>query len=75
MGLEPESVRTKKRKNKSNVQRRKRLKGTDRLASAKNWVATYEGKNAVRGYSEYFGVNLLRVQNWRSWVLKQTPSM
>ena len=39
--------------------RRKRMKRLDRLQAAKKWNSEYEGKNIVKGYSRYFGVNKL----------------
>ena len=30
-----------------------------RLQSAKNWLIRYEGKNIVRGYAKWYGVDLL----------------
>ena len=38
--------------------RRKRMKRAARLASARHWLPTYEGKNIVRGYARWFGVGL-----------------
>ncbi len=35
----------------------KRLKRKQRLVVAKDWVRTYPGKNVVRGYRKYFGVD------------------
>lgn len=35
----------------------KRLKRKQRLVVAKDWVRTYRGKNLVRGYRKYFGVD------------------
>lgn len=47
------------KKKKSNTPRRKRMKRSARLQSAKNWISKYEGKNLVRGYKKYYGVDLL----------------
>lgn len=47
------------KKSKSNVPRRKRMKRPGRLAMAKKWVGTYEGKRIVRAYSRCYGVNNL----------------
>ena len=49
----------KKKKNKSKGPRRKRMKQPGRLASAKHWIQTYEGKNIVKGYSKWYGVSML----------------
>jgi predicted nucleotidyltransferase len=37
--------------------KRKRLRRRQRLEVAKNWVPTYRGKNLVKGYRKYFGVD------------------
>lgn len=37
--------------------RRKRLTGKQRLLSAKVWVPTYTGKNLLRGYCRWYGVD------------------
>jgi hypothetical protein len=39
--------------------RRKRMKRQARLASARSWLPTFRGKNVVRGYANWFGVDLL----------------
>ena len=39
--------------------RRKRMKREDRLQSARSWIAQYAGKNIVRSYSRWYGVDLL----------------
>lgn len=50
-----------RRKKKRNVlpPRRLRMKRCGRLASARHWMPTYEGKNIVRGYARWFGVDHL----------------
>ena len=30
-----------------------------RLTSGKNWIKTYNGKNLVKGYSKWYGVDLM----------------
>lgn len=51
-------------KKKSNsTPRRKRIKRTDRLAQAKIWIKTYNGKNLVKGYAKWFGVDWLCALN------------
>ena len=45
--------------NKNNTPRRKRLKRENRVKSAINWIPTYKGKNIVKGYSNWFGVDLI----------------
>ncbi|MFW6046962.1 MAG: hypothetical protein ACOCP4_04165 [Candidatus Woesearchaeota archaeon] len=37
--------------------RRKRYNRKQRLPVAKKWIPTYEGKNLVKGYSKWFGVD------------------
>jgi len=39
--------------------KRKGLKRTARLKAAKIWMEAYQGMNVVKGYSKYFGVDLL----------------
>ena len=47
------------KKGKSNIPRHKRMKRDSRLQAAKYWIPKYEGKNIIKGYSKYFGVNKL----------------
>ena len=35
------------------------MKREARLQSAKHWIPTYEGKNLVRGYAKWYGVDQL----------------
>ena len=44
---------------KNNQPRRKRYKRQSRLIIAANWIRTYNGKNLIKGYSNYFGVDKL----------------
>lgn len=44
---------------KDNTPRRKRTTREGRLARAKAWLPTYTGKNIVRGYSRWFGIDQL----------------
>lgn len=37
---------------------RKKLKRAARLQSASTWIKTYTGKNLVRGYQKWFGVDV-----------------
>ena len=37
--------------------KRKRYNKKQRLAAAEKWIPTYEGKNLVKGYSNWFGVD------------------
>ena len=37
--------------------RRLRMKQPARLQSAAHWIPTYQGKNVVRGYARWFGVD------------------
>ena len=39
--------------------RRKRMKRKSRLEAAKHWVKTYTGKHIIKGYRNWFGVDLL----------------
>lgn len=48
----------KKKKSKNNTPRRKRMNRKGRLQIAKQWAETYEGKNVVKGYAKWFGVDL-----------------
>lgn len=46
--------------NKNNrTPRRKRMQRPDRLQSAKHWISTYSGGNIVKGYKNWFGVDLV----------------
>jgi len=42
-----------------NTSRKKRYTKEYRLGSSKEWIKTYDGKNIVRGYSKWYGVDLL----------------
>ena len=44
---------------KGNTPRHKKMKKSQRLQSAKNWIPEYDGKNLVQGYRSRFGVDLL----------------
>jgi len=48
-----------KRKRKPLPLRRKRMNRQARLASARNWLMKFSGKNVVRSYANWFGVDLL----------------
>jgi len=39
--------------------RRKNLNKKQRISIAKDWLKSYNGKNIVKGYSNWFGVDLL----------------
>lgn len=39
--------------------RRKRLKKAARLTKAKEWIKSYHGKDLVKGYARWFGVDWL----------------
>ena len=46
--------------NKNNrTPRRKRMQRPGRLQSAKHWISTYSGGNIVKGYKNWFGVDLV----------------
>lgn len=47
------------KKNRNQSPRRKRMKRQGRLQSAKHWILTYSGKNIIRGYKNWFGVDLI----------------
>ena len=49
----------KRNKKKGLPPRRKRMKRAARLASARHWLPRFEGKNVVRGYAKWFGVDHL----------------
>jgi hypothetical protein len=48
-----------KKKKHSSTPKRKRLNRKQRISMTKNWLKTYDGKNIVKGYSNWFGVDLL----------------
>jgi len=48
-----------KRKRKPLLPRRKRMSRQARLASARSWLKKFSGKNVVRSYANWFGVDLL----------------
>ncbi|MCM3767746.1 hypothetical protein [Neobacillus niacini] len=48
-----------KKNNKNNTPRRKRYTRSGRLQNAKKWAEQYNGKNLAKGYSKWFGVDLL----------------
>lgn len=47
------------KKSKSSTPRRKRGSRRVRIENAKKWVLTYEGKDLVKGYSKWYGVDQL----------------
>jgi hypothetical protein len=46
-------------KKHNNTPKRKRLNREQRISIANNWFKTYNGKNVIKGYSNWFGVDLL----------------
>lgn len=48
-----------KKKNRNLGPRRKRMRRPARLQAAVKWRARYEGKNIVRSYARWFGVDLV----------------
>jgi hypothetical protein len=42
----------------NNAPRRKRRTREYRLGSSKEWIKNYEGKNIVKGYAKWYGVDL-----------------
>ncbi len=55
------SKKKKKKKKNSGIPRRLRFKRDGRLQNARStdWINLYSGKNLVRGYAKWYGVNLL----------------
>jgi hypothetical protein len=49
----------KRKKNRSLGPRRKRMRRPARLQAAVKWRSGYGGKNVVRGYARWFGVDLM----------------
>lgn len=47
------------KKNPNNTPRRKRYNRNARLQNAHKWAEQYDGKNIAKGYSNWFGVDLL----------------
>ena len=43
----------------NNTSRRKKLNRKQRIPIAREWIKSYNGKNIVRGYANWFGVDLL----------------
>jgi hypothetical protein len=50
---------SKKRKKKPLPPRRKRMNRQARLESARSWLMKFSGKNVVRSYANWFGVDLI----------------
>jgi hypothetical protein len=50
---------SKRKKNRYLGPRRKRMRRPARLMSAATWLPSYTGKNIVRGYARWYGVDLL----------------
>lgn len=48
-----------KKVKRNNTPRRKRLNKKQRISIANDWLKFYNGKNIVKGYSNWFGVDLL----------------
>lgn len=48
-----------KKRKQNNTPRRKRLNRKQRISIARDWLKSYNGKNNVKGYSNWFGVDLL----------------
>lgn len=49
----------KKKKTKQKGPKRKRLKRAGRLDNAKVWIKNYEGKNIVKSYAKWYGVDII----------------
>jgi hypothetical protein len=47
-----------KKKKHSSTPKRKMLNRKQRISMTKNWLKTFDGKNIVKGYSNWFGVDL-----------------
>ena len=56
-GFERDYVVAKKRHGRRSTPKRKNFNRKQRLASAKNWVSTYEGENIARAYRKYYGID------------------
>lgn len=54
-----EYIMGKKKKNKDLGPKRKRMKRSQRLQSAVQWMKKYEGKNIIKSYAKWFGVNTI----------------
>jgi len=48
-----------KKVKRNNTPRRKRLNEKQRISIANDWLKSYNGKNIVKDYSNWFGVDLL----------------
>ena len=48
-----------KKAKRNNTARRKKLNKKQRISIANNWLKSYNGKNIVKGYFNWFGVDLL----------------
>ena len=48
-----------KKAKRNNTPRRKRLNRKQRVSIARDWIKSYTGKNIVRGYANWCGVDLL----------------
>ena len=48
----------KKKKRQNLGPRRKRMHRESRLQAAQNWISTYSGKNIIRGYCRWYGVDV-----------------
>ncbi|WP_160725311.1 hypothetical protein [Bacillus sp. USDA818B3_A] len=49
----------KQKHNANNTPRRKRYNQKERLQNAKKWIEQYDGKNLAKGYSKWYGVDLI----------------
>ncbi|MED4224418.1 hypothetical protein [Neobacillus cucumis] len=49
----------KQKHNSNNTPKRKRYNQKNRLQNAKKWIEQYDGKNLTKGYSKWFGVDLV----------------
>ena len=52
-----------RKKKKGDTPRRKRLKKKQRLQSASSWIKGYSGKNLIKGYAKWFGVDKITAIN------------
>jgi len=46
-----------KKKNKKGIPKRKRMTHKSRLLSGESWVLKYDGKNIIKGFSNWYGVS------------------
>ena len=61
----------KQKHNANNTPRRKQYNQKERLQNAKKWIEQYDGKNLAKGYSKWFGVDLIcAIAELEIWAIK-----